>query len=190
MCKPTWSLPLKTFFIKRFDLEKKPWSDKTKMGIFGVDSTLGVWRKRTAAYDPKNTSPTAKHGGENIMLWGCFFHRATSPCGWENGVSHMPSDFWVRTSFTPPGDLKWVMEGSSNRTAKEEALRSWSGPEFSKKGSRCSKLPETSTKSSWFRNHLKRVDQNSSWSVQKLVHQLQETPDLCVCWCRVFATKC
>uniref|UniRef100_A0A674ELB5 Transposase Tc1-like domain-containing protein n=1 Tax=Salmo trutta TaxID=8032 RepID=A0A674ELB5_SALTR len=48
------------------------WSDETKMEPFGINSTCHVWRRRNAAYDPKNTIPTVKHGGGNIMLWGCF----------------------------------------------------------------------------------------------------------------------
>uniref|UniRef100_A0A4W5LHM9 Tc1-like transposase DDE domain-containing protein n=1 Tax=Hucho hucho TaxID=62062 RepID=A0A4W5LHM9_9TELE len=48
------------------------WSDETKAELFGINSTRRVWRRRNAAYDPKNTIPTVKHGGGNIMLWGCF----------------------------------------------------------------------------------------------------------------------
>ncbi len=47
------------------------WSDETKIELFDINSTRRVWR-RNAAYDPKNTIPTIKHGGGNIMLWGCF----------------------------------------------------------------------------------------------------------------------
>ncbi len=42
-------------------------SDETKIKLFGINR---VWRRRNAAYDPKNTIPTVKHGGGNIMLWG------------------------------------------------------------------------------------------------------------------------
>ncbi len=52
------------------------WSDETKVQLFGIDTTRRVWR-RNAAYDPKNTIPTVKHGGENIMLWGCFLAKGT-----------------------------------------------------------------------------------------------------------------
>uniref|UniRef100_A0AAZ3PE18 Transposase Tc1-like domain-containing protein n=1 Tax=Oncorhynchus tshawytscha TaxID=74940 RepID=A0AAZ3PE18_ONCTS len=48
------------------------WSDETKIELFGINSTRCVWRRRNAAYDPKNTIPTVKHGGGNIMLWRCF----------------------------------------------------------------------------------------------------------------------
>ncbi len=52
-------------------------SDETKIQLFGINSTLRVWRRRNAAYDPKNTIPTVKHGGGNIMLWGCFSAKGT-----------------------------------------------------------------------------------------------------------------
>ncbi len=63
------------------------WSDETKIKLFGINSTRRVWRRRNAAYDPKNTIPTVKHGGRNIMLWGggtWLLHRIksrwTGPC--------------------------------------------------------------------------------------------------------------
>ena len=53
------------------------WSDETKIGLFGINSTCGVWRKRNAEYNPKNTIPAVKHGGGNLMLWGCFSAKGT-----------------------------------------------------------------------------------------------------------------
>ncbi len=57
----------------------KVWSDETKIQLFGSNSTHLVWRRRrsNAAYDPKNTIPTVKHGGGYIMLWGCFSVKGT-----------------------------------------------------------------------------------------------------------------
>src|SRR4029434_7181198 len=53
------------------------WSDETKIKLFGINSTCCVWRGKNAEYDPKNTIPTVKHGGANIMLWGCFSAEGT-----------------------------------------------------------------------------------------------------------------
>ncbi len=33
------------------------WSDETKIELLGINSTRRVWRRRNAAYDPKNTIP-------------------------------------------------------------------------------------------------------------------------------------
>ena len=53
------------------------WSNETKIELFGVNSTRRVWRKRNAEYNAKNTIPTVKHGGGNLMLWGCFSAKGT-----------------------------------------------------------------------------------------------------------------
>ncbi len=51
------------------------WSDETKIQLFGINSTSHVWRRRN---DPKNTIPTVKHGGGNIML--VFLLRGLNNC--------------------------------------------------------------------------------------------------------------
>ena len=45
--------------------------------LFCINSTRHVWRKRNAEYNPKNTIPTVKHEGGNLMLWGCFSAKGT-----------------------------------------------------------------------------------------------------------------
>ena len=57
------------------DLENVMWSDETE--LFGINSTRCVWWGKNAEYAPKNTIPPVKHGGGNIMLWGCFSAKGT-----------------------------------------------------------------------------------------------------------------
>jgi hypothetical protein len=54
-----------------------PWSDETKMELFGHIDHCYVWRKKGEACKPKKTIPTVKHGGGSIMLWGSFAAGAT-----------------------------------------------------------------------------------------------------------------
>ncbi|KAK6314675.1 hypothetical protein J4Q44_G00142040 [Coregonus suidteri] len=57
--------------------ERVMWSDEPKIELFGLNSTRHVWRKKKNEYNPKNTIPTVKHGGGNIIIWGCFSAKGT-----------------------------------------------------------------------------------------------------------------
>ena len=52
------------------------WSDETKIELSGLNSTRCFWRKKDE-HNPKNTIPTVKHGGGNVILWGCFTAKGT-----------------------------------------------------------------------------------------------------------------
>lgn len=53
------------------------WSDETKIELFGINTKKYVWRKDGSAHEPRNTIPTVKHGGGNMMLWGSFSSAGT-----------------------------------------------------------------------------------------------------------------
>ncbi len=80
---------------------------------YGINSTHRVWRRRNAAYDPKNTIPTVKHWGGNIMLWGGFSAKGRGQLDRIEGTGHLPSG---PGHWSQPGYWKWVMDGYSSMT--------------------------------------------------------------------------
>lgn len=61
------------------------WSDESKFNLRGSDGRANVRRPRGEKFNPRYTTATVKHGGGNIMVWGCFsgngigpIHRITS----------------------------------------------------------------------------------------------------------------
>ncbi|GFW10091.1 transposable element Tcb1 transposase [Trichonephila clavipes] len=54
--------------------ERLFFSDESKFEIFSPSSIRKIWRKNKTALEPKNVLPTLKHGGGNVMVWGCVAH--------------------------------------------------------------------------------------------------------------------
>lgn len=52
--------------------KKVLFTDESKFNIFGSDGRQLVWRKDKTAMDKKHLTPTVKHGGGNVMVWGCM----------------------------------------------------------------------------------------------------------------------
>lgn len=48
------------------------WSDESKFELFGNKRRSRVWTRRGEKLLDKNIQKTVKHGGGNIMVWGCF----------------------------------------------------------------------------------------------------------------------
>ena len=48
------------------------WSDEMKINLFGSNGFKHVWRRPGEEYKDKCVMPTVKHGGGNVMVWGCM----------------------------------------------------------------------------------------------------------------------
>jgi transposase len=55
------------------------WSDESKFNVFGSDGRSYVRRPVGKRYHFKYQKPTVKHGGGNVMVWGCFSRSGTGP---------------------------------------------------------------------------------------------------------------
>ncbi|KAI4883776.1 hypothetical protein NFI96_000001 [Prochilodus magdalenae] len=107
-------------------------NDETKIELFGLNSTRHVWRKKNAAYDPKNTVPTVKHGGGSKIFLGCFsakgtgllLHRIT---GKMDGAMYRTI---LRDNLLPSArDLKmgrgWVFQHDNDPKHTAKATKDW-----------------------------------------------------------------
>ncbi len=92
------------------------WSDETKIKLFSINSTRRVWRRRNAAYDPKKTIPTVKHGGGNIMLWVCFSAKATGQLHRIKGTMDGAMYRQGQDTEASQGIEIWVVSGYSSMT--------------------------------------------------------------------------
>jgi transposase len=54
------------------DWKKVFFSDETKINRYGSDGNAYCWRKHGAPLQDQHITPTIKHGGGSIMVWGCF----------------------------------------------------------------------------------------------------------------------
>ncbi len=100
----------------------KVWSDETKFELFGINSTRRVRRRRNAAYDPKNTIPTVKHGGGNIMLWGCFSAKRHDNCTTSKGWWTGPCTVRARALKMGRG---WVFQHDNDPKHTAKATKEW-----------------------------------------------------------------
>ena len=48
------------------------WSDEMKINLFASDGLKHVWRQPGEEYKDECVIPTVKHGGGNVMDWGCM----------------------------------------------------------------------------------------------------------------------
>ena len=62
------------------------WSDETKINLFNSDGKQYVRRPTKQELSPRFTAKTVKHGGGNIMVWGCFSWYGVGPLFWTKDI--------------------------------------------------------------------------------------------------------
>lgn len=65
-----WARDHKNWTVERWKLVL--WSDESKFDMFGSKRRFFVRRCSSEKYHPDCVQPTVKHGGGNVMVWGCF----------------------------------------------------------------------------------------------------------------------
>lgn len=62
------------------------WSDESKFNRFSSDGKVYVRRPPNQENNPKYTLKTVKHGGGNVIVWGCFSWYGVGPLFRINGI--------------------------------------------------------------------------------------------------------
>lgn len=87
------------------------WTDESKFELFGCKRRLRVWRKTGEELEDRHLQKTVKHGGGNIMVWGCF--------SWE-GVGQLVKIDGIMTADTYINILRENLEVSLIRLGLED----------------------------------------------------------------------
>ena len=61
-------------------------SDESKFMLFKSDGHQYAWFRPGQALDPRFTKKIVKHGGGNIMVWGCISSKGVGRLHWIEGI--------------------------------------------------------------------------------------------------------
>ncbi len=116
MYRPVWSLPM---------IHKRTgWKccGQIKIKLFGINSTHRVWRRRNAAYDPKNTIPTSNMEVETLCFGGVFLLRGQDNCTASKGRWTGPCTVRARALKMGRG---WVFQHDNDPKHTAKATKEW-----------------------------------------------------------------
>ncbi|GFX08112.1 transposable element Tc1 transposase [Trichonephila clavipes] len=78
--------------IKRLKWNEVIFRDESKFNIFSSDGRRMVWRKPNTSNHPKHTTPTVKHGGGSVMVWGCMAASGVGKLVFIDRIMHKMAD--------------------------------------------------------------------------------------------------
>lgn len=116
------------------DWKRVVWSDETKFNRFQSDGKQYCWRRPGERIQRHHVKQTVKHGGGNIMVWGCFTWWQVGPLHLIDGImrkedylhilqTHLPN-FMEKCAYSEE-DIIFQQDGDPKHTAK--IVKEWIG---------------------------------------------------------------
>jgi transposase len=87
-------------------------TDESKYNLVGNDGRTRVWRKPHTALHQRNVTPTVKHGGGNIMVWGCVSAKGVGALTRINGIMNAPMYVRILRDHLLPSATKFGIRDS------------------------------------------------------------------------------
>lgn len=106
-------------------------SDETKINLFGLDSIRKhVRRPPGKAFNPTYTRKTVKHGGGNIMVWGCFSYNGVGPIYWVKEIMNKEIYLDLLQNIMLPYaeeemPLRWIYQQDNDPKHTSKIVRQW-----------------------------------------------------------------
>ena len=106
------------------------WSDETKVNLINSDGRVYVRRPINKTFHTKYTKKTVKHGGGNIMVWGCFSWNGVGPIFWIK--ERMNATIYIQIMeevMLPYAEwnvpLKWIFQQDNDPKHTSHKARKW-----------------------------------------------------------------
>lgn len=106
------------------------WSDETKINMFGSDGRTYVHRPPTQEFASRYTKKTVKHGGGNIIVWGCMSYYGVGPLYWikETMTQHEYVDILENIMLPYASEnmpLIWTFQQDNDPKHTSKAAKAW-----------------------------------------------------------------
>ena len=123
------------FAKEHLNWSEKKWrtvlfSDESKFNIIGSDGMCYVRRPVNKRLQARYCKKTVKHGGGNVMVWGCFSAAGVGPLHRINGIMDrfMYRDILERVMLPHAEDnmpLRWVFQHDNDPKHSSKVVKSW-----------------------------------------------------------------
>lgn len=106
------------------------WTDESKFNRFGSDGKQYVRRGINQEFNPKYTIKTVKHGGGNVLVWGCFSSRGVGPIYRIEGImDQMKYKDILSNVMLPYAEeempLKWKFQHDNDPKHTAKSVKQW-----------------------------------------------------------------